>query len=305
MPSQFLEKVSFLSQHLGEAHLPSLGLAAASLALLRLWPASWARVVPPQIAAVAAGLAVMTAASAAGLETGIDTIGSRFGAGAIPTALPLPHLPALPSPDVLAGLVSPAATIATLAAIESLLCCVVADGQINDKHNSNTELIAQGVANMASASIGGLPATGALARTAANIRCGGRSPVSGMVHALTVGGVMVTAGPAAGNIPLPALSAVLVVVAINMGEWKNFKAIRGWPAGDASVYLASFLLTVLTDVTVAVEAGLALSLLLAVRASAPPRAGARRSSARSRARALAAASVVAFWIRRSSRWETT
>jgi SulP family sulfate permease len=174
----------------------------------------------------------------------------------------MPHL-ALPSVSTLENLLSPAFTIALLAAIESLLSAVVADGMIGgDKHDSNTELIAQGLANIASASVGGLPVTGALARTAANIRCGGRSPVAGVVAALTVLAIMAVAAPLAAYIPLPALSAVLVLVAINMGEWRNFSLLPGWPRGEAAVFLFTFALTVLTDVTVAVEAGLALSAVL-------------------------------------------
>jgi SulP family sulfate permease len=261
VPPGFVEKLGYLAQHLDTAHAPSLALAVGCLALLKAYPAAWAKSVPPQIVAVVAGTLVVAALEAGGVHTGIDTIGTRFGVDAIPSGLPLPHL-ALPSVEVVEGLLSPAFTIALLAAIESLLCAVVADGMIDDKHDSNTELIAQGLANIASASIGGLPATGALARTAANIRSGGRSPVSGMVHALTVLAIMLVAAPAAAYIPLPALSAVLVLVALNMGEWKNFAALPGLPAGEAVVYLTAFMLTVLTDVTVAVEAGLALSALL-------------------------------------------
>ena len=215
VPAQFLEKLAFLAAHVGEAHAPSLALAAGSLLLLRSYPAAWARVVPPQIIVIAASMALLHVADVAGVETGIQTIGTRFGADAIPSSLPVPHL-AVPSWDTVQHLLPPAFTIALLTAIESLLCAVVADGFIGDKHDSNTELIAQGLANIASASVGGLPATGALARTAANVRCGGHSPVSGMVHALTVAGIVLTAHDLAAYIPLPALSAVLVVVALNM-----------------------------------------------------------------------------------------
>jgi SulP family sulfate permease len=210
--------------------------------------------------AIVAATLLVAGLEASGVATGIDTIGTRFGADAIPSSLPMPHL-ALPSLDTMQALLPPAFTIALLAAIESLLSAVVADGMLGggEKHDSNTELMAQGLANIASASVGGLPVTGALARTAANIRCGGRTPVAGVVAALTVGGIMAVAAPAAAYIPLPALSAVLVLVAINMGEWRNFAALPGWPRGDAAVFLFTFALTVLTDVTIAVEAGLALS----------------------------------------------
>jgi len=259
VPGEFLEKLVFLSLALPTTHAPSLGLALASFLLLRTYPAAWAKNVPPQIVAVVVATAAVAALEAGGISTGIETISSRFGD--IPSGLPMPHL-TLPSLDTATALLQPAFTIALLAAIESLLCCVVSDGMIDDKHDSNTELIAQGLANIASASVGGLPATGALARTAANIRCGGRSPVSGMVHALVVLFVMLVASPLAGYVPLPALAAVLVVVALNMGEWKNFAQLPGLPTGEAAVYLSAFMLTVLTDVTVAVEAGLVLSALL-------------------------------------------
>ena len=263
VPSQFAEKLFFLAHHLDATNLPSLALATASVVLLRTYPAAWARVVPPQIVVVAVSMGALAALNAAGLETGIETIGSRFGADAIPTSLPMPHL-ALPSLDEVVELLPPAFTIAVLAAIESLLCAVVADGMVDDKHDSNTELVAQGLANILSASVGGLPATGALARTAANVRCGGRSPISGIVHAGTVLFILVAAAPLAGYVPLPALSGVLVVIALNMGEWKNMRELPNWLPGDAAVYLTSCVLTVLTDVTIAVEAGLFLSLLVYV-----------------------------------------
>lgn len=263
VPSQFVDKLQFLGHHLDAANLPSLALATASVLLLRAYPASWARVVPPQIVVVAASMATLAALNTAGIETGIETIGSRFGADAIPSSLPVPHL-ALPSMELVVELLPPAFTIAVLAAIESLLCAVVSDGMIDDKHDPNTELVAQGLANILSASVGGLPATGALARTAANVRCGGRSPVSGMVHAATVLFILVAAAPLAAYVPLPALSGVLVVVALNMGEWKNARELPNWLPGDAAVYLTSCILTVLTDVTIAVEAGLFLSLLIYV-----------------------------------------
>ena len=216
VPAAFLEKLQFLGSHLDSAHVPSLALAAGSLALLKLYPTAWARVVPPQIVAVVAGTVVLAGLEAAGVQTDIQTIGTRFGADAIPSGLPTPHL-ALPDVATLEGLIQPAATIALLAAIESLLCAVVADGMIDDKHDSNTELIAQGLANIASASVGGLPATGAIARTAANIRSNGRSPVSGMVHAVVVLVIMLAAREGIAAVPLPTLAAILLIVALNMG----------------------------------------------------------------------------------------
>jgi len=136
---------------------------------------------------------------------------------------------------------------------------------IEDKHDSNTELIAQGVANIGSALFGGLPATGALARTAANVRSGGRTPVAGIIHALTILGVVLAAAPLARFIPLPVLSAVLVDVAIRMGEWHHFARLRRWPKSDSVVYLLTFALTVFTDITIAVEVGMVLASILFIR----------------------------------------
>ena len=263
VPPGFLDKLEFVFHHLDFMHGPSLALAAACLLLLRTYPAAWASVLPPQIFTVVAATAAVSGLQAAGIATGIDTIASRFGD--IPAGVPAPHF-ALPSADTVVALLKPSFTIALLGAIESLLCCVVADGmiadEVDDRSDSNTELIALGLGNLATASLGGLPATGALARTAANVRSRGRSPVAGMVHAVVVLAIMSFASPLASRVPLPALAAVLVMVAINMGEWRTFKQLPGLPAGEASVYLLSFALTVLTDVTLAVEAGLALSVIL-------------------------------------------
>jgi len=259
MPAEFIGKVEFLSHHIGQIDWPSAALALAAVALIRFWPQRWAKAVPASIVAVFAGTLVV-----AMLKLPVATIGSRFGADAIPRGLPAPAWPAFEWSQ-LGGLVRPALTIAVLAAIESLLCAVVADGMIEDKHDSNTELIAQGVANIGSALFGGLPATGALARTAANIRSGGRTPVAGMIHALTILGIVLLAAPLARFIPLPVLSAVLVVVAINMGEWHHFARLTKWPKGDAFVYVLTFVLTVLTDITVAVEVGMILAGILFIR----------------------------------------
>jgi SulP family sulfate permease len=263
VPSEFVGKVMFLTAHIADIHLPSLALATGTILLIRVYPASWAVCMPPQIVAISAGCGIMAALHATGIQTGIQTIGSRYGQ--LPSALPPVSLH-LPSLELATQLVVPAATIALLAAIESLLCAVVADGMMADgeKHNPSTELIAQGLANIASASVGGLPATGALARTAANVRSGGRSPVAGCVAALTVLGLMHFCGPLATDIPLPSLAAVLLQVAIGMGEWKNFQQLSGAPKGEAAVFIASCLLTILCDVTVAVEAGIALSVILYV-----------------------------------------
>ncbi|HEY0549917.1 MAG TPA: SulP family inorganic anion transporter, partial [Verrucomicrobiae bacterium] len=243
VPAEFLDKVFFLAKHLDGVHWPSLVLAAACVTFIKLWPANWARRVPASIVVVVLGTIIV-----AGFHLDIPTLASRFGENAIPRSLPAPHWPQLDFKTI-QHLLNPAFTIALLAAIESLLCAVVADGMIEDRHHSNTELIAQGAGNIASALFGGLPATGAIARTATNIRSGARTPIAGMIHSITILAIVLAAAPMAKFIPLPVLSAVLVIVAMNMGEWHNFTRLRRWPRGDAAVFLLTFALTVLTDIT--------------------------------------------------------
>jgi SulP family sulfate permease len=192
----------------------------------------------------------------------IETIATRFGA--IPSGIPLPKLPVIEWGSVPA-LVWPATTIALLAAIESLLCAVVADGMLGTRHRPDTELIAQGVANMACPLFGGIPATGAIARTATNIQSGGRTPLAGMIHALTLLGILVLLGKYAGLVALPALSAVLVVVAWNMSEFHRFLWLLRGPRPDTAVLLTTFGLTVFTDLTIAVGVGMVLASMLFIR----------------------------------------
>lgn len=256
---EFIERLQLLATALPTMHWPSITLAAGTFALIRLWPARIGRWVPASIAAVILGTLAVAL-----LPVDIATIGSRFGVDAIPASLPKPHWPAFDL-HTLGNLLRPAFTIALLAAIESLLSAVVADGMINDRHDSNQELMAQGIANVGSALFGGLPATGAIARTATNVRSGGRTPVAGMIHALTLLGVILAAAPLARFIPLPALSAVLVNVALNMGEWHNFKRLRRWPKSDMAVFLVTFALTVIFDITIAVEVGLGIAAFLFIR----------------------------------------
>jgi SulP family sulfate permease len=194
----------------------------------------------------------------------VETIGSKFGN--IPQAFPTIHAPTL-SWDNIQHLFQPALTIALLAAIESLLCAVVADGMVDDRHDSNQELMAQGLANIVSPLFGGIAATGAIARTATNVRSGARSPVAGMIHAVTLLVIILAAAPLAKFIPLATLSAVLVNVALHMGEWHNFGRLPKWPAADAAVFLAVFLLTVVVDLTVAVEVGMVLAAILFIKRS--------------------------------------
>jgi SulP family sulfate permease len=194
----------------------------------------------------------------------VETIGSKFGG--IPQALPQPQIPAL-SWENIRHLFQPATTIALLAAIESLLCAVVADGMMDDRHDSNQELMAQGIANIASPLFGGIAATGAIARTATNVKSGARSPVAGIVHAATLLLIILVAAPLAKFIPLATLSAVLVNVALHMGEWHNFSRLPKWPRSDAVVFLTAFGLTVVVDLTVAVEIGMVLAAMLFIKRS--------------------------------------
>jgi SulP family sulfate permease len=189
----------------------------------------------------------------------VETIGSKFGG--IPQGFPPFAIPNFHSEHIL-PLIPSAFTVALLAALESMLSAVVADGMTGDRHNSNVELVAQGVANMVSPLFGGIPATGAIARTATNIRAGAVSPVSGMVHALTLLGILLVAAPLASYIPLTTLAAVLFVVAYNMGEWQEIGPILQMDATAISVWVVTFGLTVFADLTVAVAVGMSLAALL-------------------------------------------
>ena len=192
----------------------------------------------------------------------LETVGTRFGG--IPKGLPSLHVPLFRG-DLILGLLSPALTVAMLGAIESLMSAVVADRMSGDRHNPNVELIAQGVANLASPLFGGLPATGAIARTATNIRTGAKTPVAGMIHAITLLAVIVFAAPLAQYIPMPVLAGILMVVAYTMGEWRQIPEILRLTKAEITVWLVTFSLTVLADLTVAVEAGMILAVLLFIR----------------------------------------
>jgi SulP family sulfate permease len=257
IPSEFVEKMRVLIEHAGTAQWPAVLLASAAFAIIKLWPAKLQRIVPGSIVALVLGTLAVSL-----FHLPVETIGSRFGG--IPQGLPTPQFPAL-SWENIRHLVQPATTIALLAAIESLLCAVVADGMIDDRHDSNQELMAQGLANIISPLFGGIAATSAIARTATNVRSGARSPIAGIVHALTLLGIILVAAPLAKYIPLAALSAVLVNVALHMGEWHNFARLRKWPVSDAVVFLTAFGLTVIIDLTVAVEIGMVLAAVLFIK----------------------------------------
>jgi SulP family sulfate permease len=199
------------------------------------------------------------AALAALLHAPVETVGSRFGG--VPSTLPSPILPTV-TWDRVRQLFQPAFTIAFLAGVESLLSAMVADGMTGRRHRSNCELVAQGVANIASGLFGGISATGAIARTATNIRSGGRTPVAGMMHALFILASMLVLGPLMAYVPLASLAAVLVIVAWNMSEHDRFRHLLSGPVGDRVVLLATFGLTVLVDLTVAIEVGIVLAAII-------------------------------------------
>jgi len=242
-----------LFAHLDTTHWPALALSAGSLACILLWPRVTKRI-PGSIIALFAGTTIVGLAALP-----VETIGSRFGG--IPRGLPSFSLPAF-SPELVELLLPSAITVAFLAAVESLLSAVVADGMIHDRHDSNVELVAQGVANIASPLFGGIPATGAIARTATNVRSGAKTPVAGMIHALSLLAILLVAAPLARFVPLGTLAAVLFVVAYNMGEWREIPSVLRLAKADIAVWITTFALTVFADLTVAVEVGIVLAALL-------------------------------------------
>lgn len=262
-PREFLERLHWLARHVTEVNAPTLLLAAGCLSVIILWPRLGLKRVPGSIVAML-GATVLVAVCGWQENLGISTIGSKFGPGAIPAGLPPLVWPAFDW-AMTRDLIGPATAIALLGAIESLLSAVVADGLSDDRHDSNTELVAQGIANIVCPFFGGLPATGAIARTSANINNGGRSPVSGMVHALTLLGVILLFAKWAAYVPMAAMSAVLVFVAVRMGEWHEMKRLRLMPGSDAIVLLTTFALTVVFDLVVAVEVGMVLAAILFIK----------------------------------------
>jgi len=253
VPASFLPRMKLLAGSIGTAHAPAIAIGCLTLAIILFWPRV-SRRIPGSILAV-----LSCTALAALLHLHVETVGTRFGG--IPQGFPpftLPHLHA----EHILPLLPSALTVALLGAIESLLSAVVADGMAGDRHNSNVELVAQGVANIASPLFGGIPATGAIARTATNIRSGALTPVSGMVHALTLLAILLVAAPLARFIPLATLAAVLFVVAWNMGEWREIGVVLRLAKADIAVWAVTFALTVMADLTVAVGVGMGLAALL-------------------------------------------
>ena len=253
VPSEFLGRIAVLARHIGTVDISTIVVASTSLAVILMAPRVTKKV-PGSIVALLLGTVAVAL-----LHLPIATIGSRFGG--IPQGPPPFSLPAF-RVDLIVPLLPSALTVALLAAVESLLSAVVADGMSGDRHNSNMELIAQGVANLVCPFFGGIPATGAIARTATNIRSGARTPVAGIVHAMTLLLILLVAAPLARFIPLATLAAVLFVVAYNMGEWKEIGVILRLSKADKAVWVSTFALTVFADLTVAVEVGIGLAALL-------------------------------------------
>ncbi len=253
VPPDFFARWGAYARNLGNFTPAAVGIGALSLAIIVLWPRV-NRKIPGAFVALLA-----TTAIAHLFSLPVETIGSRFGA--IPSSLPTPTFPSVSLP-MIRSLVGPAFTIAMLGAIESLLSAVVADGMIGGKHRSNMELVAQGVANLATPLFGGIPATGAIARTATNVKNGGRTPVAGMFHAITLLLITLVFGRWAGLIPMATLAAILAVVAYHMSEWRNFRAEFSAPRSDLLVLLTTFTLTVVVDLTVAIQVGMVLAAFL-------------------------------------------
>ena len=253
VPADFIGK--WLAYANGVTGVTPSAIAVSSLALgiILIWPRVNRRIPGPFVALIVTTLLVKM------MHLPVETIATRFGG--ISASVPHPQIPHLSLVEVTA-LVGPAFTIAFLAAIESLLSAVVADGMIGGRHRSNMELIAQGVANVAAPLFGGIPATGAIARTATNVKNGGRTPVAGIIHAVTLLLITVFAGRWAGLIPMATLAAILVVVSYHMCEWRTFLAELRSPKSDVVVLLTTFLLTVLIDLTVAISVGMVLAAFL-------------------------------------------
>ncbi|HTP61234.1 MAG TPA: SulP family inorganic anion transporter [Burkholderiales bacterium] len=271
MPADFFGATRAIAGAIDTVSLPTVVLGLACLALIVLWT-MLGRMVPSMLpeakvpgrrgllTRLPSTLVVLVAATfaVAAFHLQVETIGSRFGG--IPSAMPAFAWPDL-SLDNARYLISPAITIALLGAVESLLCARVADSMIDERHDPNQELMAQGIANFVTPFFGGMPATGTIARTSANVRSGARSPISGIVHALTLLAIVLLAAPLASHVPLAALAAILLFVAWNMGDWGEFARLRQFSVQYRTILLATFLLTVVVDLTVAVQIGLVLAAL--------------------------------------------
>lgn len=255
-PSEFIPKWEAYISHMNTTNFYTLAIGVLALVILIFWPKINKKIPGSLIALIVTTLVVFI------FNLPVATIGSQFGK--ISSNIPMPHIPNL-NLNTLKALIGPAFTIALLGGIESLLSAVVSDGMIGDKHNSNAELIAQGIANIGSSLFGGIPATGAIARTAANVKNGGRTPISGIVHSITLLLIMLVFMPLAKFIPLTTLSAILIIVSYNMSEWRTFKAILKAPKSDIAILLTTFFLTVLFDLVIAIGIGMVVSMCLFMR----------------------------------------
>ena len=260
VPSDFIEKWICYFNNFSTVDLWSSVIGIVSVVIIMLTPKVSKKIPGSLVAIIVMTIAALLLKQFAGVES-IETIGDRF---AISNSLPEATVPAL-SWETIKNLVSPAITIAILGAIESLLSAAVADGVIGDHHNSNTELIAQGVANLASPIFGGIPATGAIARTMTNINNGGRTPIAGIVHAVVLLLIFLFLMPLAKYIPMACLAGVLVVVSYGMSGWRSFLALMKNPKSDVTVLLITFFLTIIFDLTIAIEVGLIIACLLFMR----------------------------------------
>ena len=255
-PIETTEKMEAFVQNISSINIDALIVGVVSLAILIIAPYIFKKV-PGSLIAVIIGILMVQF-----LPLKVSTIGNLY---TISNSLPSFHIPAIKF-STIGNSISNAFTIAVLAAIESLLSCVVADGMINSKHRSDMELVAQGAGNIASALFGGIPATGAIARTAANIKNGGRTPIAGMVHSITLVIVLVVLMPYAGMIPMPTIAAILFIVAYNMCQWRTFRdLLKTAPKSDILVLLVTFVLTVVFDLVVAIEIGMVLACLLFIK----------------------------------------
>ena len=255
-PIETTEKMKAFVQNISSINIDALIVGVVCLAILIIAPYVLKKV-PGSLIAVIIGILMVQF-----LPLKVSTIGNLY---TISNSLPSFHMPAIRFSTISAS-VSNAFTIAVLAAIESLLSCVVADGMINSKHRSDMELVAQGAGNIASALFGGIPATGAIARTAANIKNGGRTPIAGMVHSVTLIIVLVVLMPYAGMIPMPTIAAILFIVAYNMWQWRTFRDLgKTAPKSDILVLIVTFVLTVIFDLVVAIEIGMVLACLLFIK----------------------------------------
>lgn len=256
VPIEFFEKWALYFRNLDTVNFFAFGVGLGSILLILLL-----RRISPRIPGMLVTL-IVAAAVTSFWKLPIETIGSRFGD--LPRVLPAPSFPTLDW-NTIRELISPAFTIALLAGIESLLSATVADGMMGTRHKSNMELIAQGTANIGSAIFGGIPATGAIARTATNVKSGGRTPMAGIIHAVTLLVIMIAFAPQAKYIPLAALSGILMIVAYNMSEIDQFRSLLRAPRSDVVVLLSTFALTVVIDLTIAVQVGVVMAALLFIR----------------------------------------